>query len=225
MPVDHVMIQEIIPGGGECQLSYAARAPRRRGARVPHRAENARDSRRLRSRQHVRRDRRPARGGRAERTAHRRSAPARARRGRVQARPAPNGALKLLDVNVRAWGWHSIGVAAGVDFPYLAGASRRVRRSSPCTRSVGVRWVRLTTDVPTSAREILGRRMKLGAYLRTLRPPLEGPISAVTIRGPVSWSCRSCSGAWPAGPRCSSGCSVGHSAECSGRRARAAHPQ
>jgi hypothetical protein len=42
----------------------------------------------------------------------------------------------------------------------------------------GVRWVRLTTDLPTSAKEIARRRMKLWPYLRSLRPPLEGPIAA-----------------------------------------------
>ena len=35
-----------------------------------------------------------------------------------------DGQFKLLDVNARTWGFHSIGVPAGVDFPYLV-----VRRS------------------------------------------------------------------------------------------------
>ena len=30
-----------------------------------------------------------------------------------------DGAFKLLDVNARTWGYHSLGMAAGVDFPYL----------------------------------------------------------------------------------------------------------
>src|SRR5439155_25366729 len=29
------------------------------------------------------------------------------------------GRLKLLDVNPRVWGWHTLGAAAGVDFSYL----------------------------------------------------------------------------------------------------------
>ena len=30
-----------------------------------------------------------------------------------------DGAYKLLDVNARTWGYHTLGRAAGVDFPYL----------------------------------------------------------------------------------------------------------
>ncbi len=30
-----------------------------------------------------------------------------------------SGQYKLLDVNARTWGFHSIGSASGVDFPYL----------------------------------------------------------------------------------------------------------
>jgi predicted ATP-grasp superfamily ATP-dependent carboligase len=42
----------------------------------------------------------------------------------------------------------------------------------------GVRWVRLSTDVSVSGREVLGGRMRLRTYLKSLRPPLEGPIAA-----------------------------------------------
>lgn len=31
-----------------------------------------------------------------------------------------DGQYKLLDVNPRAWGWHSLCAPCGVDFPYLA---------------------------------------------------------------------------------------------------------
>ncbi len=32
---------------------------------------------------------------------------------------------KLLDVNARAWGFHGLGQAVGVDFPYLLFADQR----------------------------------------------------------------------------------------------------
>ena len=38
-----------------------------------------------------------------------------------------DGAFKLLDVNARTWGYHSLGMAAGVDFPYLLYADQ-IRR-------------------------------------------------------------------------------------------------
>src|SRR5205823_3111219 len=39
-----------------------------------------------------------------------------------------DGDLKLLDVNPRVWGWHSVCQRAGVDFPYLA---YKLARSEP----------------------------------------------------------------------------------------------
>lgn len=93
-------------------------------------------------------------------------------------RDARDGRLRLLDVNARVWGWQSIGRDAGVDFAYLAwllALGRRVpeRRGRP-----GCRWVRLSTDVPTSVREIVGGRLALRPYLRSLRPPLVDAVLA-----------------------------------------------
>ena len=77
---------------------------------------------------------------------------------------------KLLDVNARTWGYHTLGPMAGIDFPYLlfrdqvgdsVPAQPRARR--------GVRWVRLLTDLPTAALEIRRGRMRWLAYLRSLR--------------------------------------------------------
>ena len=42
----------------------------------------------------------------------------------------------------------------------------------------GVRWVRLSTDLPTSLKEILAGRMSAAEYLRSLRGPVEGAIYA-----------------------------------------------
>ena len=39
----------------------------------------------------------------------------------------------------------------------------------PCRAQVGVRWVRLITDLPTTALEILGGRANWRDYLRSLR--------------------------------------------------------
>jgi D-aspartate ligase len=79
-----------------------------------------------------------------------------------------DGAFKLLDFNARCWGYHALGVRAGVDFPALlfddlAGHAPRERRAK-----VGVRWVRLVTDLPTAALEIARRRLSVRGYLRTL---------------------------------------------------------
>ena len=75
---------------------------------------------------------------------------------------------KLLDVNGRTWGYHTLGFGAGVDFPYMLFADQvgehvELRRGRP-----GVKWIRLITDLPTGIVEIFGGRQNLWAYLRTL---------------------------------------------------------
>jgi len=42
-----------------------------------------------------------------------------------------DGQYKLLDVNVRAWGFHGLGQVAGVDFPYLLFADQLPRMERP----------------------------------------------------------------------------------------------
>ncbi len=80
-----------------------------------------------------------------------------------------DGQYKLLDVNARTWGYHSLGFQAGVDFPHLLftdqlyGAAER-QRSRP-----GVSWVRLITDFPTGVSQIFSGDLKWKDYLRSLR--------------------------------------------------------
>lgn len=177
LPAALVMIQEVVPGGGECQWSFAATCLD--GDALA--SLTARRTRQI-----------PVDFGRASTFVESMDQPDVAEQstriitdfgltGLVEVefkRDPRNDRLKLLDVNARSWGWHSIGAAAGVDFSYLAWRSALGKPVERARGREGVRWVRLTTDVPTSLREILGGRMKLGPYLRTLRPPLEGPIAA-----------------------------------------------
>jgi predicted ATP-grasp superfamily ATP-dependent carboligase len=76
---------------------------------------------------------------------------------------------KLLDVNPRVWGWHTLCASAGVDFPYLAWRLARGEPVAPARGRPGVRWVRLTTDLPTSLKQILRRRLSARAYVMSLR--------------------------------------------------------
>src|SRR6266404_38639 len=113
-----IMIQELIPGGGESQLSFAALC--RDG--IPVASLVARRTRQW-----------PMDFGRASTYVETVEAPeveGIARRileslrfdGIVEVefkRDARDGTLKLLDINPRVWGWHSLGRRAGVDFPYL----------------------------------------------------------------------------------------------------------
>jgi D-aspartate ligase len=79
-----------------------------------------------------------------------------------------DGRYKLLDVNARTWGYHSLGQRAGVDFPALLYADQLGERVEPRRAEVGVRWVRLATDVPTGLLEMARGRLRGRAYLRSL---------------------------------------------------------
>jgi D-aspartate ligase len=76
---------------------------------------------------------------------------------------------KLLDVNLRTWGYHSIGRRAGVDFPYLLFRDQMGEEVEPCRAETGIRWIRISTDLPTALGEVLRGRMAMRAFLRSLK--------------------------------------------------------
>jgi predicted ATP-grasp superfamily ATP-dependent carboligase len=173
-----LMLQELVPGGGEAQFSYATLCD----DGVPLASVVAR-----RTRQY------PPDFGRASTYVETVECPdvvLPARRllaelrftGLVEVefkRDARDGRFKLLDVNPRVWGWHTLCGRAGVDFPYLLWRSLRGEGLGPLDGPrTGVRWVRTTTDLPMVAKQILGGRMTVRGYLRSLRGPLEGAIFA-----------------------------------------------
>jgi len=79
-----------------------------------------------------------------------------------------DGHYKLLDVNARTWGYHTLGQRAGVDFPYLLFADQLGERIERSRAMAGVRWIRLTTDLPTGLRELLRGRLGWRAYWRSV---------------------------------------------------------
>jgi D-aspartate ligase len=80
-----------------------------------------------------------------------------------------DGQYKLLDVNARTWGYHSLGYGAGVDFPYLLFADQLGISVEHRPVRQDVSWVRLTTDIPTGILEILAGNLSWKDYLRSLR--------------------------------------------------------
>lgn len=81
---------------------------------------------------------------------------------------ARDGKYKLIDVNARTWGFVSIGLSAGVDFPYLLFADQL---DLPIEQSRGrseVGWLRLITDVPTALSDLVGGHLSLRAYFSSL---------------------------------------------------------
>lgn len=76
--------------------------------------------------------------------------------------------FKLLDVNARTWGYHSIGPCAGVDFSYLLYADQMGLPVSPSRGKSGIGWVRMSTDVPAAFAAILAGDTNVWSYLRSL---------------------------------------------------------
>jgi D-aspartate ligase len=168
MPASEVIVQEMIPGGGEQQYAYCA---------------FFRDGRPVGSMTVRRRRQHPSDFGVASTYVETISLEELAEPscrfltaigyyGLVELeykRDPRDGVYKLLDVNARTWGYHSLGGPAGVDFPYLLfrdqiGAPVEEARARP-----GVRWIRLATDVPNALRDIRAGRLRSGDYLRSLR--------------------------------------------------------
>lgn len=168
MPASEVIVQEMIPGGGDQQYAYCA---------------FFREGRPVASMTVLRRRQHPSDLGVASTYVETISLAELAEPscrfltaigyyGLVELeykRDPRGGAYKLLDVNARTWGYHSIGRAAGVDFPYLL---FRDQIGAPVTEAharPGVRWIRLSTDVPNALRDIWTGRLRPGEYVRSLR--------------------------------------------------------
>jgi len=80
-----------------------------------------------------------------------------------------DGQYYLLDVNGRTWGYHTIGRRAGVDFPYLLFLDQLNKPVEQSRGRSGIRWIRLVTDLPVGLLGILQGKLHTGAYLRSLR--------------------------------------------------------
>jgi D-aspartate ligase len=85
---------------------------------------------------------------------------------------------RLIEVNPRVWGWHTLAIAAGVDLPYILykdmiGESTTVQRPSK-----NVKWVRLTTDLPIVILEMMKGNMKIRDYVSSMRGKKEFAVFA-----------------------------------------------
>ena len=78
---------------------------------------------------------------------------------------------KLLDINVRPWGWHTLCIACGLDFPYLQYCSTLGSRPSefPASIDYGYHWVRMLTDIPAGIQEMRAGITTPAAYWKSLK--------------------------------------------------------
>ncbi len=89
-----------------------------------------------------------------------------------------DGRYKLLDINPRVWGTHTLCRHAGIDFPYLLWRLLHGETVEKVRATPGVRWVRMATDIPAVLRQLRAGQLSLGAYLHSLRGPLGFAIFA-----------------------------------------------
>jgi D-aspartate ligase len=80
-----------------------------------------------------------------------------------------DGKYKLIDVNARPWGWHTLAIDAGVDLPYLLyldilGHMIKSKVSTP-----DIKWFHLTADIPAALGAIFRGELGVVEYFRSLR--------------------------------------------------------
>jgi predicted ATP-grasp superfamily ATP-dependent carboligase len=92
-----------------------------------------------------------------------------------------DGQYKLLDINLRPWGWHSLCIACGLDLPYLQyRQALGLANEPPAAIRYGVRWLRLLTDLPAGLQEIRAGLTTPLAYLRSLLGPTTFSVFSLT---------------------------------------------
>ena len=162
-----VMVQEVIPGGGSQQYSYCAFY--RKGEAVGSMVAKRR-------RQH------PLQFGRASTFVETIDQPELEEMSERFLRAIDyyglaeleykldprDGKFKMLDVNARTWGYHTLGTSAGVDFSYMLFADQMGLPVSPARARLGVGWTRTTTDIPTVFLEFLAGSLNFREYLHSL---------------------------------------------------------
>jgi len=175
-----IVLQELIPGGGERQFSYAALCDRGE----PVAALTARRTRQF-----------PIDFGYTStfvETIEQSEVEAAARRllhafsytGLVEVEfkyDARDGRYKLLDINARPWTWIGLGAIAGVDFPLLAWRQANGEPVMPVRGAVGARWIHVTRDFVATCQELLagGGFAALAHYANSFRKPLTFATFAV----------------------------------------------
>jgi D-aspartate ligase len=86
---------------------------------------------------------------------------------------------KLLDINGRLWTWNALGHRAGVDFPYLMWLQARGKPLPECRARIGSRWIHLSRDLVAAMLEIRRGTLSPRSYVRSLRGPMEFAVFAL----------------------------------------------
>lgn len=164
---DEIMVQEVIPGGGASQVSVAAFC-------VDGEVTQAMTARR--SRQYpidyglgssfVESVHLPELLGPAERLLRYMRVSGMVE---VEFKQDPrDGIFKLLDINVRPWGWHTLTIACGLDLPYIQYLHMAGTTTPHIEPRYGARWIRTATDLPAGIQEMRAGMTTPWKYARSL---------------------------------------------------------
>ena len=89
-----------------------------------------------------------------------------------------DGKYKILDVNLRPWGWHALGKAAGIDFPYLLWQQAVGLPVAPAATPKKAAWIREITDVVAIAKS----RNRMAEIKRLLKAAVSAKLTLATFR-------------------------------------------
>lgn len=93
----------------------------------------------------------------------------------VEFKRGADGIPVVLDINNRAWGWISLGAAAGADFPWLLYQLATGEHIDAGVARAGVRWIRPSTDLFSLAQTVRSPGA-LAGWVASLRPPLSPAV-------------------------------------------------
>lgn len=83
-----------------------------------------------------------------------------------------DGRYKILDVNARAWTWTALGFAAGVDFPFALWQVALGDDPGPDTAPTQAAWMHVSRDAVAACQLMLAGALSPATYLRCFRREL-----------------------------------------------------
>ncbi|MGI8524595.1 MAG: ATP-grasp domain-containing protein [Pseudolabrys sp.] len=85
---------------------------------------------------------------------------------------ARDGRYKILDVNARTWTWCALGPPAGADFAYVMWCLAIGEEVTPVRGRSGISWMHASRDIVSACTEMWLGRISPGEYLKSLRGPM-----------------------------------------------------
>ena len=75
---------------------------------------------------------------------------------------------KFIEINGRFWGWHTLAMEAGINFPYILYCHLLNKEITVPEARIGAKWIRFLTDLPTVFTEFLKGQLSLTEYFETI---------------------------------------------------------